>query len=168
MQFPVCFASGTMRARFHPRDGQLYVCGLKGWQTSGARDGAFQRVRFTGRPVRMPNELRVKPGGIPITFTDFLDATSAEDEQNYAVERWNYQWTEKYGSPEFSVANPEQQGHDPVPIKSVKVLSDRKTVFLEIADLKPVMQMKIQFRIRAADGSVVASEIYNTINSVTR
>src|SRR5258706_12869623 len=43
---PICvvpldlkFESGLMRARVNPKDGQLYVCGIKGWQTSGNRDG---------------------------------------------------------------------------------------------------------------------------------
>ena len=39
----------SMRARFNPVDGQLYVAGLKGWQTNGAKDAAFQRVRYTGQ-----------------------------------------------------------------------------------------------------------------------
>lgn len=35
-QFPLKFDSGVMRARFNPADGQLYLGGLKGWQTDGA------------------------------------------------------------------------------------------------------------------------------------
>ena len=38
-----------MRARFNAADGQLYVCGLKGWQTRATKDGIFQRVRYTGK-----------------------------------------------------------------------------------------------------------------------
>ena len=45
----------------------------------------------------------------------------------------------KYGSPEFSVADPDKIGHDPVAIKSIKMLDD-KTVFIEIPNIKPVMQ----------------------------
>ena len=50
-RFPFKFQSGGMRARFNPHDGQLYVSGLKGWQTSGAKDGCLQRVRYTGASV---------------------------------------------------------------------------------------------------------------------
>jgi len=32
VQFPLKFDSSLMRARFNPKDGQLYVTGLKGWQ----------------------------------------------------------------------------------------------------------------------------------------
>lgn len=60
VQFPLKFNSGLMRARFNPKDGQFYGCGLKGWQTSAARDGGFFRVRYTGAPVNDPVGLRAK------------------------------------------------------------------------------------------------------------
>src|SRR4029434_9208145 len=63
VQFPLRFESGIMRARFPAVDGRLYVCGLKGWQTAGARDAALQRVRYTGRPVNMPTTLHVGARG---------------------------------------------------------------------------------------------------------
>ena len=53
-------------------------------------------------------------------------------------------------------------------VKSVKLLPDGKTVFVEIPDLKPVMQMKIKFALNAADGAPVNWEIYNTINIVPK
>jgi hypothetical protein len=166
VQFPLRFDSGIMRARFGPVDGQLYVAGLKGWQTTGARDAAFQRVRFTGKAVHMPQELRVRKNGIELTFTEPLDPMSAADEQNYAIEQWNYRWTEQYGSPDYSVADPQKNGRDPVPVQSVRVSSDARTVFLGISDLQPVMQMRIQLRLRSMDGSRIAQEIYQTINRV--
>ena len=49
-KLPLKFDSGIMRARFSPADGQLYVAGLKGWQTDSAHDGCLQRVRYTGKP----------------------------------------------------------------------------------------------------------------------
>lgn len=167
VQFPLRFESGIMRARFHPRDGQLYVCGLKGWQTAGARDAAFQRVRYTGKPVRMPCQLHVTSSGIQLGFTCPLEERSATDEQNYAIEQWNYKWTEEYGSPDFSAIDPDQKGRDPVAIKSIKLLEEGRGVFLEIPTIKPVMQMRIRFRIKAADGSPLDYEIYNTINRVS-
>lgn len=166
VRFPLSFATGVMRQRFNPVDGQLYMCGLKGWQTNAAQDTAFQRVRFTGKPVAMPASLHVKAGGIEIGFTTALDKKSAEDVQNYAVEQWNYKWTSAYGSPEFSVANPNEKGHDPVEVKSVKTMNDGKSVFLEIPNLTPVMQMKIKFLINAAGGAPLDFEIYNTIAKV--
>jgi len=164
IQFPLKFESGIMRGRFHPVDGQLYVCGLKGWQTSGARDGALQRVRYTGGKVYMPNGIHVATNGMRIDFTCALHKESAEDIQNYALEQWNYLWSEKYGSPEFSVKEPKRQGHDPVELKSARLESDGRSVFLEIPAIQPVMQMKIQFRLKAEDGASMAQTVYNTVN----
>jgi len=168
VKFPLRFDSGIQRARFHPRDGQLYVVGLKGWQTKGVRDGAFQRVRYTGKPLHMPAELNVRRNGIEIGFSDALERASAEDLQNYSVEQWNYRWTEKYGSDDYSVANPENKGRDTVNLRAAKLSADGKRVLLEIPDLKPVMQMKIKFALKAAAGAPVEWEIYNTINRVPK
>ncbi len=166
VQFPLKFDSGIMRARFNPRDGQLWVCGLRGWQTSGGREGALQRVRYTGGEVRLPIGLHVVSNGLNVTFTCALDAASANDVQNYAIEQWNYEWTEKYGSPEFSAADPRRQAHDAVEVRSARLSPDRRSVFLELPDIRPVMQMRLQFRLKSADGAPVAHEIHNTVNRV--
>ena len=56
--------------------------------------------------------------------------------------------------------------HDKVEVKAVRLSADKKTVFLEIPDLKPCDQMKIKFSIAAADGALVSQEIYNTIHKL--
>jgi hypothetical protein len=165
-KFPIKFESGIMRPRFNPVDGQLYVVGLKGWQTNGAKDAAFQRVRYTGKTVTFPNSLKVTDKGIRISFTNELDTASASDPQNYNVEQWNYKWTKDYGSSEFKVSEPDAKGHDTVEIKSVKVEESKKEIFLEIPGLQPVMQMAIKMNVKAADGTKVPDRIVNTINVV--
>jgi hypothetical protein len=164
VRFPFKFKSGVMRVRFNPRDGQLYLCGLRGWQTDATRDGGFYRVRFTGAPVQMPLDMQVMRKGVRITFTSPLDTASASDAANWAIEQWNYVWSGTYGSPEMSPSDPPKKGHDRMEVKSVQLSADQRTVFLEIPEIKPVDQMKIKFNIKAADGSSVAHEIYNTIH----
>ncbi len=166
VKLPLRFDSGVMRGRFHAKDGQLYVCGLRVWQSSGAKDGAFHRVRYTGKPVRLPASVQVKPNGLQISFTTALDPKAAVDPQNYAVEQWNYRWTTNYGSKEYSVANPEKVAHDPVEVRSIKLSSDNRSVLLEMDNLKPVMQMRVRFNLQSDDGAPVSGEFYNTINKV--
>jgi hypothetical protein len=166
VRFPLAFASGILRARFHPGDGQLYVAGLKGWSTSGARDGCFQRVRWAGKPVCTVRSMKTRKDGLELRFTEPLDRESAGDVDRWGVLRWDYLYSEKYGSPEFSVANPKKQGRDPVELKSVKVSEDGLQVFLEMPDLKPVMQMMIRYRLRSAAGAAVGEEAYLTLNRV--
>lgn len=163
-KFPLKFASGIMRARFNPKDGQLYVCGLKGWQTNGVRDGAFQRVRYTGKPLAIPREIHAHKNGVEISFTAPLDPKLAEDVESWGVSRWNYRWTSQYGSHDWSVANPQQQGHDTVEVKSARISKDHRTVFLEIPSIAPVMQMEIQYNVATEDGTPIEQEIYQTIH----
>ena len=166
VRFPFTCASGVMRARFNPADGQLYVCGLKGWQTSAVRDGCLQRVRYTGQPLTTPVALHIKTSGAELEFSSPLDNTAANDLANYSVARWNYRWTATYGSEHYSVLDPEKKGEDSVPIDSVVVSPDHRKVLLGIKDLKPVMQMRIRYTLKAADGTDVSHEIFNTINRV--
>lgn len=164
-RFPVEFDSGSMRARFG-EDGNLYVCGLKGWQTTARRDTCFQRVRYTGKPVHMPIALHVKDDGIEITFTDPVKKDSAADPGAWDIQQWNYHYSSDYGSGEYSVADPAKKGHDTVEVKSAKLSDDGKTLFLGIDNLQPVMQMLIRGEIEAADGTQMKVEIANTINAV--
>jgi len=166
VRFPLKFPTGLMRGRCHPKDGQIYLCGLRGWQTDGTRDGGFYRVRFTGKPVHMPLELHALKDGLKITFTGELDLASATDLSSYAIEQWNYIYTGNYGSPEVSVADPNQKRHDQVEIKSVRLAQDKRTVLLEVPGLQPVHQMKIKMNLKAADGTEISQEIYNTIHKL--
>jgi hypothetical protein len=161
-----------MRARFHPVDGQLYVAGFQGWQTSAAREGGFHRVRFTGKPLRLPVQLRTCTRGVYLTFSEPLDPKTAADPDNYGVEIWNYLYSQNYGSPEISILHPERkveqgkENRDPLPIRSAKLSPDRRTVFLEVPDIRPVMQMKITYNVDAADGGVVKGELHNSIHAL--
>ena len=108
-------------------------------------------------------------------FTNPLDAVSAVNDQNWAIDQWNYQWTKNYGSKMYSIIDPakvvgdKKQGEfggDVIAIEAIKLSSDKKTVFIEIAGLKPVMQSRIRFNIKAADGTVLKQELFHTINRV--
>lgn len=168
-RFPLQFNSGMNRPRFSPFDGQLYISGLTGWQSSGSKEAALQRVRYTGKPVHMANGLHVTKSGVEITFTNALDAASATDAGNWSVEEWNYEWAEHYGTPYFSTSDPAKKGNsakDAVEITSIKLSADGKTIVLELAEVKPVMQMNVKYNIKAADGTAIKSEVYNTINKV--
>ncbi|MBI3874652.1 MAG: hypothetical protein HY300_01510 [Verrucomicrobia bacterium] len=164
VKIPVKFTSSAMRPRFNPKDGQLYVAGLRGWQSNAAKETGFDRVRYTGKPVFSVRDLRVTKAGVALTFTQPLDKAAAEDAQNYSGQRWNYLRTSNYGSPELSVENPEKKGHDNLDIKSAKLSADGKTVTLEIADLKPVMQQLLKFQLKAADGTAIEQQVMHTIN----
>jgi hypothetical protein len=166
IKLPLKFDSGIMRARIGPHDQQLYVVGLKGWQTAGAKEGCLQRVRFTGHPFYAPVDLHVARDAIAVRFAVPLEATAASDLQNYALEQWNYRWSSTYGSPEYSIAKPGVVGRDEVEIKAATLSPDGKEVRLSVPNLQPVMQMHISGNLRAQDGHDIRFEIANTIHHV--
>jgi hypothetical protein len=114
----------------------------------------------------MPTALHIQKDSIIITFTDALDKTTAQDPANYAIQQWNYRWTQTYGSKHYSVIDPKKEGHDEVEITAATLSEDAKTITLKIPGLKPVMQMKIQLDLKSATGVAIKHTIHNTINRV--
>ena len=155
-----------MRGRFNPGDGHLYVVGLDGWQTAAVRDGCFQRVRATGKPMHLPTELKIRNNGIEISFSDSLDSKTATEVGNWKIEQWNYRWTKEYGSEHYSVSNPDSLEHDSVKIHKIELSPSGRTVYLAIDEIKPVMQMNIKADLKSANGSPLPVDIFNSINRV--
>lgn len=159
----VQFLSGVCRGRFGA-DGNLYVCGLNGWQTAAQADGCLQRVRYTGKPLDVPTALEVKGNTIRLTFSRPLDAKSVAGTDNYRCAWWNYRWSGDYGSKRWKVSDPNAEGQDDVPVTGAKLSSDGKTLELTFAALKPVMQMQVGYNVKGADGAPVTGSVYLTIN----
>jgi hypothetical protein len=165
-KFPFRFASGAMRGRFSDRDGQLYVTGLKGWQTSGARDGCLQRVRYVGGDWPRPLALNAHNNGVLLRFGVKLDEELANDPESYAVHHWNYRWTSQYGSPDYKVSNPDKTGRDKLKVLSAKLQPNGKSVFIEIEGIQPVMQMEIAYDLENDNGDELVDKVHNTIHKL--
>ncbi len=163
---PGRFQSGVMRGRFRKQDGHLYLSGLKGWQTVGLADGAFQRVRFTGRNLFIPTDFSVHQNGIKLSFNEPLKKDLAEDLGSYNAEMWNYLWSKNYGSDDYSVLDPKKKGRDPLEVKSARLLTDGKTVFLEMPGIRKAHQVALQYNLTTAKGQRKRDTFHFTINSM--
>jgi len=161
---PVKFLSGPNRATFNPRDQALYVAGSTGWQTSAIRDGSLQRVRWLGRKTLMPVAWHARTNGLEVTFNEPLRRETAEDVGSYGIQQWNYRYSSDYGSKDWSVTKPEQEGHDEVAIKSAHLSADGRTVWLETDPLRPVMQMELKWNLDGADGGSSRQQMWLTLN----
>jgi len=174
VRLPANYTSSCMRGRFSPIDGQLYVIGLKGWQTSAAREGGFHRVRRTNRPLDLPIALSTCDKGVYLTFSSALDAEMAADPESFGVQVWNYRYSQSYGSPEVSVLEPERkiargkQNRDPLTITSSKLSPDGRTVFLAIEGMQPVHQMKITWDLDSSEGRELRGELHNSIHALQK
>ncbi|MFN8827341.1 MAG: DUF6797 domain-containing protein [Planctomycetota bacterium] len=174
VRLPANFSSSCMRGRFSAKDGQLYVVGLQGWQSSAAREGGFHRVRRTQAPLGLPVALRTCDRGVYLTFAEPLDPETATDVESYGVQVWNYLYSPNYGSPEISVLQPDRkveqgkENRDPLPVSKATLSPDGRTVFLQIDGMRPVHQMKITWDLDAKDGRGVKGELHNSIHALAK
>ncbi|MFM2170911.1 MAG: hypothetical protein RI957_1140 [Verrucomicrobiota bacterium] len=180
VKIPAKLQSSAMRARFH-KDGSLYVLGFRGWQTNAPSECAFQRVRFVkDQAVLIPSAQKITAKGVILTFDQQLDDELATDPGSFAIERWNYVRGPQYGSGEFSVDNPDTEAlenalksesknvrvHDKVEVLSAKLSPDKKSVELELKDMKPCMTLKIGYDLESTKGSVMIGTVYSTIRKL--
>lgn len=156
------FLAGTMRGNFHPEDGQLYLVGMDGWGDYSTQDGCFHRVRYTGGESHKPSGFQVHRNGIRIDFPVALDSAVATKPENYFAQGWNYEYAKRYGSPEFSAKSPDSLGHDPVAIRSVQLLEGAKSVFIEMPEMMPVMQLQIRMHLAIADGNEFKTDLFTS------
>jgi hypothetical protein len=164
---PFQFEAGLMRARVNPADGQVYATGLSGWQgPAEGKDGCLQRLRYTGKPGLMLDDLKVSADGFHLRFNFVLDPKSVADPEAFHVEQWNYLWASTYGSDQYSAEHPGEKGHDRLNISSARVDEDGRGLSLAIAGLRPVNQVEIRLSLRAADGAPFKELVYLTINAV--
>jgi hypothetical protein len=166
VKFPLRFESGLMRGRFNPADGQLYVVGMKGWQTNAAKDGCFQRVRYTGKTVAMPAAIHIAKDTIQLTFPSPLDRASVEDSQAYSVEQWNYEWWSTYGSPDLSPSQPGKKGRDQLDVSQAVLSADGKVLTLSVPNLRNTMETLVKSTLKLADGTEAKLELAATIYSI--
>jgi hypothetical protein len=160
---PARFLSGAMRARFNPYDGNLYVSGLRGWQTAAVKDGCLQRVRFTGAPLNFPIGYSIQPNGLELKFARTLDRSTTADLSSYSAEQWNYKWTANYGSPEYSLKNKGKTGRDLVPITRASLSTDGHSLLLEFQP-KRVNVLRISYNLETTEGDQLGGEFFCTIN----
>jgi putative heme-binding domain-containing protein len=152
------FATGIMRPRFHPTDGQLYICGMFAWAGNQTQPGGFYRVRYTGPPADLPCGLKVRSAGIDVTFSEPLDAMNVADVRNYEIKTWNLKRSQNYGSKHLDERT--------LSVVQASLLPDGKTVRLDIAGIAPTPGMEIQYRLKGTDGRAIIGVIHNTINAL--
>ncbi|NJM55794.1 MAG: hypothetical protein HC841_07815, partial [Verrucomicrobiae bacterium] len=157
------FDTGIMRGRVNPRDGQVYVAGMRGWLTSAVRAGGLYRVRHTGKPAHLPVAFVASKTGVELKFSDPLDPKTATDPESYGVERWNYYWSSNYGSKHYSVSERGAVKHDALTVTVARLSADGRTVTLDIADMRPSDQLLLKLNLDGADGALVSREIYATV-----
>lgn len=121
------FKSGLIGGRMN-ESGQLFAGGSdRGWGSKGGKPYCFERVDWTGKVPFEIHEMRAKPDGFELTFTEPVDATTAQNVASYSMREFTYAYREEYGGPEVDEVIPK--------ITKATVSEDKKSVRLTIEPL---------------------------------
>ncbi len=156
LPFPT-FPTGVMRGRFHPLDGQLYLCGMFAWAGNATYPGGLYRLRATGQPLHLPVGLHSTRSGLKLTFTEPLDGKSL-DVKSLQIKTWSLKRTANYGSNHYD----EKE----MAVRGITLSADAKTITIDIAELRPTWCMEIKYSLRSAKGRPVQGTIHNTIHEL--
>ncbi|MFD2159226.1 family 16 glycoside hydrolase [Rubritalea tangerina] len=165
-KIPTRLTSSAMRSRFNPADGQLFIGGLRGWQTNAAELGGIDRIRYTGTPLLTVNKVEAKEGGLLVHFNFELDDELAEDPESYAIQAANIKWSRDYGTKEYLIDNPEKEGWSKMEVDEAKLQSDGKSVFLSIEDIQPVHELKLEIDVETKDLDEAIFPVWMTIHKL--
>jgi cytochrome c2 len=146
----------------NPVDGQLYVAGFQilGWGTTATRLAGLGRVRYTGAPSTIPREVVPMDRGVLLRFDVALDPARAVDPDNYSLATWHYKRTYQYGSPQFKADG--TTGIDRLVPTSAYLSKDGRSVFVGLADITPVMQLRIGWSLATKAGQKFQDTAYTT------
>jgi len=165
-RLPYVFSTGIMRGRVNPKDGQVYVAGMSGWNENGRpglKDSGVERVRYTGKPLQMGDDCKVLKDGLLLEFNFPLEGKTAKNLESYSATQWNYHWTENYGS-EMYYPETDEVGTPDLKIDSAEISEDGHRVTLKIPSIHAVNQLRLNLRLKDSLGKDFTQEVYWTIN----
>jgi hypothetical protein len=148
------FSTGTIRGRFHPGDGQLYLTGMYGWGGNQQQPGGLYRIRYTGKPAHLPVGIEATEKGVLLTFSGEFDAASI-DASKFRVKVWDLKRTAGYGS--------EHYNERALEVESAKLQTGGRRIFLEIPEISPTWSMEIRYQLKSKAGRNIEGKIHNTI-----
>ncbi len=155
--------AGSNRVVVAP-DGSLIVGGIGStgnWGQTGKLGYGLQRLAFNGTSTFEMLSVSPRQNGLEVKFTEPVSVEVGESPSYYEVTQWRYQPTNMYGGPKMD----EQT----LAVKSATFSPDRRTLFLEIDEVKPghVVYLRLHPSYQAKDHEFLwTTEAWLTINRI--
>jgi glucose/arabinose dehydrogenase len=154
------FDCGVNRLAFAP-DGSLLV-GMtnRGWWSFGTRPWGLQRVVWTGEVPFEILDVRIRPDGFAVRFTQDVDVATAGMPAAWRMQRFRHHHWERYGSPEIDVT--------PLTVAGARVGADGRTVELRVEGMRAGFVHELHAPgVRSAAGApLLHDEAYYTVNVI--
>lgn len=154
------FASGALSLEFAP-DGSLLVGQTnRGWGSRGNREFALERVVWTGKVPFEVQEMRAKPDGFELSFTQPVQPETVRDPASYKLSTYTYIYQADYGSPEVDGTTPT--------INRITVAPDGMAARLYVNELQAGHVHELHLDgVRSADGlPLLHAQAYYTLNYI--
>ena len=143
-------------------DGTMFVGGSsRGWG-GGRKPFGLARLQWTGQTPFEIHEMRARPNGFELTFTQPVDPETASDVASYKMHCWTHMYYSNYG-------DKRHEEHDLKVVKAT-VSKDNKSVILELDKVEPYFIHHLTAAgVRSADGlPLLHNEAYYTLNRVPK
>ncbi|MFY7818369.1 MAG: hypothetical protein ACOVRB_08400 [Akkermansiaceae bacterium] len=159
------FSSGACRVAQQPLDGQVFVAGLDGWGDYGVNEGCLHRIRYTGKNSTHLTAWRAHRNGIWLSFNQPLGELP-EANQCFA-QQWNYiDSPQTYGSPEYSVKQPDAIGHDRLRVEGIVSAGPKNEIFIAMSDMLPSMCLQLHLTLTDGQGRSLPIDVYATVQQL--
>jgi hypothetical protein len=156
------FPAAVLRLAFG-RDGSLLV-GMtnRGWSSVGGGTYGLQRLVWTGKTPFEIQEMRARPDGFELRFTQAVDREAASNPASYRLSSYTYPLHSLYGADELDTK--------PLQVEAATVLPDHRTVKLAVLPLRPFYVHELHCDgVRSAEGSPLGhAEAYYTLNRIPK
>jgi len=156
------FASGTLPVQM-TKAGVMFTGGTnRGWGSRGGKPFSLQRLQWTGKVPFEVHEMRAKPDGFELTFTQPVDPQTASDVKSYRMPTYTYIYQASYGSPEVD--------HTQAKITRAEVADDNLSVRLYVDGLQKghVHELHLDGVQSAAGIPLLHKEAYYTLNNIPK
>ncbi|MCB1234990.1 MAG: hypothetical protein KDM91_07950 [Verrucomicrobiae bacterium] len=142
------------------KEGALFTSGSnRGWGARGGKNWTFERVNWSGRTPFEIHEMRARPDGFELAFTEPVDPATAVG-TSFEMEEYTYIYQKAYGSPEVDQVTPK--------LTVTGVAKDGKSLRLRVEPLTKGHVHELHARgLRSAKGLPLLHDVaYYTLNEI--
>lgn len=156
--------AGVNRVAWAPDGKTLFVGGIGNpgnWSHTGKKWFGLEKLQFNDRKAFEMLKVSARSNGMELEFTEPLEAGRGITADEYRVQQWFYKPTKDYGGDKLDLRDLE--------ILSVNISADRKSVFLELAGMKPghLVYIRIVDPFLSRTGqSLWTTEAWYTLNAI--